>query len=76
MSIRIVHYTFEGQLRVEAETDDEARIKFQQVDEMDLARFAFGSLKVVEITEEAPMLPEPTEPEGLSRLKDSEMVRI
>jgi len=70
MTIRIVHYTFEGAIRIEADSDEEARRKFEQQSAIDLAYYAADSLKVVEITEES------KEPEGLSRLKDSEMVRI
>ncbi len=73
MTIRTVHYRFEGALKVEAETDDEARIKFQQVSDIDLARLCLDSLSVEWVEEEKPLLPEP---EGLSQLKASEMVRI
>lgn len=73
MSIRIVHYRFEGQLKVEAETDDEARMKFQQVSASDLAAYCADSLTVEWVEEEKPLLPEP---EGLSQLKSGEMVRI
>lgn len=68
MTIRIVHYSFEGQLRVEAETDDEAQRKFEQQSAIDLAHFAADSLKMLYITEEG------KEREGLSALKADDMM--
>ncbi len=70
MTIRAVHYRFEGALKVEAETDAEALRKFEQVEGIDLARNALDSLTVEWGEIEA------KEPEGLSGLKASEMVRV
>lgn len=75
MTIRIVHYSFEGAIRIEADSDDEARRKFEQQSAIDLAYYAADSLKVTEIAEEdGQLLPDP-EPEGLARLSADE-VRI
>lgn len=52
--IHVIHYSFEGVLRVEAETEDEARARFAEQDAMDLARFAIDSLKVAEVMAELP----------------------
>lgn len=65
-----ITYGFEGSVPIEAESANEARWKFQQYTAIDLARFAADSLKVHEVIEEG------KEPEGLSRLRASDWVRI
>jgi hypothetical protein len=69
MTIRIIHYRFEGALKVEAESEAEALRKFEQVEDIDLARNALESLSVEWVETEA-------KDEGLSGLKASELVRI
>ncbi len=53
-----IAYQFLGLISVEAESADEAQLKFDQQHAIDLARHALDSLEVLEVTEEKPLLPE------------------
>lgn len=65
-----VYYAIQNTIKIEAETAEEAQRKFEQITFLDLACYAADNLVASDPVEEG------KQPEGLSRLKASEMVRI
>ncbi len=53
-----VSYTLEATIPVHADSPEHARWRFQEYTVDQLTSFAADSLKVVEVTEEKPLLPE------------------